>query len=54
MAALMEWATAGSERPVLLHYDTKSGHSEGRPVNKQISDLTDEISFMRWQLGETR
>ena len=50
MAALMEWAAAGSDRPVLLHYDTKSGHSEGRPVNKQIADLTDEISFLRWQL----
>jgi prolyl oligopeptidase len=51
MAGLMEWATEGSSRPVLLHYDTKSGHSEGRPVNKQISDLTDEISFLRWQLA---
>jgi prolyl oligopeptidase len=51
MAAEMQWATVGSDRPVLLHYDTKSGHSEGRPVNKQIADLTDEISFVMWQLG---
>ncbi|HZR32821.1 MAG TPA: prolyl oligopeptidase family serine peptidase [Terriglobales bacterium] len=51
MAALMQWATAGSSNPVLLHYDTKAGHSEGRPVNKQIEDVTDELSFLMWQLG---
>jgi prolyl oligopeptidase len=51
MAALMQWATAGSDRPVLLSYDTKSGHSGGRPLNKEIDELTDEISFFRWQLG---
>ena len=49
MAARMQ-ATA-SDRPVLLHYDTKSGHSGGLPVSKQIDDLTDEITFLRWQLG---
>jgi len=54
MAAAMQWATAGSDRPVLLHYDTNSGHSEGRPVNKQIADLADEISFLMWQLGASR
>jgi prolyl oligopeptidase PreP (S9A serine peptidase family) len=36
---------------VLLHYDTKSGHSGGRPVSKQIQDTTDELSFLFWQLG---
>ncbi len=50
MAALLQWAT-GSERPVLLHYDTKSGHSGGRPLPKQIEESTDEMSFLFWQLG---
>jgi prolyl oligopeptidase len=52
MAALLQSAT-GSEKPVLLHYDTKAGHSGGRPVSKQIEDLTDELSFLFWQLGVT-
>jgi prolyl oligopeptidase len=60
MAALMQWATsdgqqpsepAAGSRPVLLHYDTKSGHSEGRPLKKQIEDQTDELTFLFWQLG---
>jgi prolyl oligopeptidase len=50
MAALLQWAT-GSGRPVLLSYDTKSGHSGGRPLGKEIDELTDEISFLRWQLN---
>ncbi len=51
MVALLQWAT-GSDRPVLLHYDTRSGHVGGAaPVSKQIEDLTDEISFLFWQLG---
>ena len=50
MTALMQAATA-SDRPVLLHYDTKAGHSGGLPVNKVIDDLTDEMSFLFWQLG---
>ena len=50
MAALVQSAT-GSERPVLLHYDTKSGHSGGQPVSKQIEDATDSLSFLFWQLG---
>jgi prolyl oligopeptidase len=53
MAALMQAAT-GSDKPVLLHYDTKAGHSGGLPVNKQIDDLTDELSFLFWQLGVTK
>ena len=43
MAALLQAAT-GSDRPVLLHYDTKAGHMGGAPVTKQIDDLTDELS----------
>jgi prolyl oligopeptidase len=50
MAALLQ-AANGSDQPILLLYDTKSGHSGGRPVNKQIEEYTDMLSFLWWQLG---
>jgi prolyl oligopeptidase len=50
MAARLQ-ATASSGKPILLHYDTKAGHSGGTPVSKQIDNLTDEFSFLFWQLG---
>ena len=50
MAALVQEAT-GSERPVLLKYDTKSGHSGGTPVSRQIEDSADTFGFLMWQLG---
>jgi prolyl oligopeptidase len=50
MAAMLQWAT-GSDRPVLLSYDTKSGHSGGRPLSKEIDELTDELSFLFSQLN---
>jgi prolyl oligopeptidase len=50
MTALMQ-ASTGSDRPILLHYDTKAGHSGGLPVTKQIDDSTAELSFLFWQLG---
>ncbi len=52
MAALLQSAAAAkSDRPILLHYDTKSGHAGGKPVSKTIDDMTDEFSFLFWQLG---
>jgi prolyl oligopeptidase len=50
MTAMMQWAQ-GDQYPILLHYDTKTGHSDGRSVTKTIDDLTVEISFLWWQLG---
>jgi prolyl oligopeptidase len=50
MAALLQTAN-GSDRPVLLHYDTKAGHSGGLPASKVIEDLTNEMRFLFWQLG---
>ena len=50
MTARLQAATS-SGRPVLLHYDTKAGHSGGTPISKQVDDLTDELSFVFWQLG---
>jgi prolyl oligopeptidase len=46
MTALLQ-ASTGSDRPILLHYDTKAGHSRGAtPIPRQIDDLTDELSFL--------
>jgi prolyl oligopeptidase len=50
MTALMQ-ASTGSDRPILLHYDTKAGHSQGTPVSKQIENATDELDFLLWQLN---
>jgi len=50
MTALLQWATASAERPVLLHYDSNSGHSGGLPLNQQIQDMTDVITFLLCQL----
>ncbi len=53
MAALMQ-ASTGSDNPILLHYDTKAGHSGGTPVSKSIVDLADELSFLMWRLNMTK
>jgi prolyl oligopeptidase len=53
MAALLQDQTGSpaAERPVILKYDTKAGHSGGVPLGKQIENLTDEMRFLFWQLG---
>lgn len=50
MAALVQASTA-SDRPVLLHYDTKAGHSGGLPIKRQIENTADELAFLAWQTG---
>jgi prolyl oligopeptidase len=51
MAALLQ-ASTGSEKPVLLHYDTKAGHSGGAtPITKRIDEQTDELSFLFAETG---
>ena len=50
MTALLQAAT-GSDRPVMLRYDTKAGHVGADPVGKKIEEITDEISFLLWQMG---
>jgi prolyl oligopeptidase len=50
MAARLQADTA-SDRPILLLYDTKSGHSGGRPQNKQIEERTNILSFLFLELG---
>ena len=53
MAALLQASTGSDplERPVILRYDTKAGHSGGLPVTKIIEDMTDELRFLFAQLG---
>jgi prolyl oligopeptidase len=50
MAALLQ-ADTGSDRPVLLRYDTEAGHSQGVSVTKTIDERTDLLTFLYWQLG---
>ena len=48
--ALLQARSAGG--PVLLHYETVSGHSAGgTPVQKQLADNTDILGFAAWRLG---
>ena len=49
MTALMQ-AAASPGRPILLRYDTKAGHTAAEPVSKQVDELTDQLSFLDWQL----
>lgn len=50
MAALVQ-ASTGSDRPVLLRYDTKAGHvSGGASLEQQIEDNLDYLTFLFWQL----
>ena len=51
MTARLQAATAGSDHPILLHYDTSAGHSGGTPAGKQIENTADEVSFLFWRLG---
>jgi prolyl oligopeptidase len=53
MAAEMQ-AAQGGDKPILLLYDTKLGHSEGRPVGKIIEEDTQVLDFLFWQVGVTK
>jgi prolyl oligopeptidase len=48
MAARLQ--ATSTRNPVLLLYDTKSGHSGGRPLGKQIEEQTNSLSFLFSQL----
>jgi prolyl oligopeptidase len=54
MAALMQAEASNGqsrERPILLRIEPKAGHGVGKPITKQIEELTDVYSFLFWQLG---
>jgi prolyl oligopeptidase len=50
MTARLQAATK-SGRPVMLLYDTKAGHSGGKPLSKIIEDTSLEVAFLFSQLG---
>jgi prolyl oligopeptidase len=52
MTAEMQ-AAQGVDKPILLMYDTKLGHSEGRPVSKIIEEDTNVLQFLFTQIGIT-
>jgi prolyl oligopeptidase len=45
MTALMQ-ADAGSDRPILLHYQLKAGHSAGVSITQLVTDTADELAFL--------
>jgi prolyl oligopeptidase len=45
MAALVQ-ASNGGDRPILLHYSLKGGHSAGVSVSQMVEDEADELGFL--------
>jgi prolyl oligopeptidase len=50
MTALLQ-ASTGSDRPVLLNYSLKAGHSQGRSIRDDVEDAAVDLHFLFWQLG---
>ena len=50
MTALMQ-ADSGSDRPVLLHYELKAGHSAGVSITQLVNDTADELAFLWNETG---
>lgn len=50
MTAMLQNATS-SGRPVMLLYDTKSGHSGSLSTAAEVDQTTAELAFLTWQLG---
>jgi prolyl oligopeptidase len=54
MAARLQAATGcGDERPILIRLESQAGHGQGKPAGRQADEMTDVLSFLRWQLGDT-
>ncbi|MEO8724688.1 MAG: prolyl oligopeptidase family serine peptidase [Acidobacteriaceae bacterium] len=45
MTALMQ-RDDGSDRPVILHYELKAGHSAGVSLQQLVNDTADELAFL--------
>jgi len=52
MTAMLQSATV-SDRPILLLYDNKSGHSGTLSTAAEVEQTTLELAFLLWQLGVT-
>jgi prolyl oligopeptidase len=53
MAARLQ-AASSSDRPVLLLYDAMGGHSAGDALSARRNELTNELTFVAWQLAVER
>jgi prolyl oligopeptidase len=51
MTALMQ-TSSGSDRPILLHYSEKGGHSAGVSQTQLVEDYTDELAFLWTETGK--
>lgn len=51
MTALLQWATNGSDRPILLRAETAAGHGIGKPIAKRVAETADTACFFLSQLG---
>ena len=49
-AARLQEYHAG-KNPVLIRIETKAGHGDGKPTAKEIEENTDELSFLKQELG---
>ncbi len=49
MAALMQ-ASTGSDNPVMIRYHVSGGHSGGDPLNVQVNNSAETLSFLMSQL----
>ncbi len=49
MTAMLQSAT-NSRKPVLLLYDSTSGHSGSLPTEREINQTASELEFLDWQL----
>jgi prolyl oligopeptidase len=45
MTARMQ-ATGSGDRPILLHYSLKGGHSAGVSLTQLVTDQADELAFL--------
>jgi prolyl oligopeptidase len=50
MAAMMQWATASADRPILLHYRADAGHMPGRPLDAEIDEAADQLALLYREL----
>ncbi len=50
MTALMQKKNVGT-KPVLLRYERNAGHGVGKPINKKIEAIIDQLAFLMWQVG---
>mmetsp|Transcript_20085 Transcript_20085/g.27991 ORF Transcript_20085/g.27991 Transcript_20085/m.27991 type:complete len:301 (-) Transcript_20085:245-1147(-) len=53
ISALQDKAGAANKRPLLIRIEVKAGHGGGKPLSKQIEEISDVFAFMARNLGAT-